>query len=302
MRSNRLTLAVAAMVALVLLARLLVYQVRDDEVAVVLTFGRATTDVTSPRTGLKWPWPIQQVRHFDARLRVLETPLEELATKDGRAVLVGSFVLWRVASAQDFLQRLGDADAAERHVEKVLRSRQSETVSRYPFGGLVNVDPAQLRYREIEAELQRLLAQDLAPLGVEVKTVGIRRLALPEEATEAVFARMKKDREARAAAIRAEGEAEAGRIRAEADRERDTLVAAAEADARRVLGEAEREAERSYARMAEDPELAIFLKKLAALEKLLGRRTTLVFDTTEPPFDLLRRDWRSGVAPVESGR
>ncbi|MBX3472576.1 MAG: hypothetical protein KF878_37470 [Planctomycetes bacterium] len=301
-RQNRLTLAVAVVVGLVLLARLVVYQVRDDEVAVVLTFGRATDDVTAPRTGLKWPWPVQQVRRFDRRLRVQQTPLEEVATRDGRAVLVGSFVLWRVASAQGFLQSLGDADAATRHIEKVLRSRQSETLSRHPFGALVSVDPAQLKYQEIERDLLRLVGDDLRPLGVEVKTVGIRRLGLPEETTEAVFERMKKDREAKAAAIRAEGEAEAGRLRAEADRERDTLLSAAEADARRLMGEAEREAEEAYARLAQDPELAIFLKKLAALEKLLGRRTTLVFDTSEPPFDLLERDWRAGVAPVESGR
>lgn len=301
MRQNRLTLAVAATVAIVLLARLLVYQVRDDEVAVVLTFGQADDDddVTKPRTGLKWPWPIQQVRHFDARLRVLKTPLEEVATKDGRAVLVGSFVLWRVASAKRFLQSQGDAEAAARHIEKLLRSRQSETVSRYPFASLVSADPAQLQYVEIEGHIRDLLAADLLPLGVEVKAVGIRRLALPQEATEAVFERMKKDREARAAELQAEGEAKAGQIRAEADEARDTLIAAAEADARRVLGEAERAAEAYYKVLAEDPALAIFLKKLGALEVLLERRATLVFDKTVPPFDLLDR---AGVAPVETGR
>jgi len=47
---------------------------------------------------------------FDARLRVLRTPLEETVTKDGRAILVGSFVLWRVGAAGTFLEKLGELD------------------------------------------------------------------------------------------------------------------------------------------------------------------------------------------------
>lgn len=297
MRQNRLTLVVAVAVAAVLIARMVVYQVRDDEVAVVLTFGRATDDVTTPRTGLKWPWPIQQVRHFDARLRVLRTPLEEVATRDGRAVLVGSFVLWRVSSARAFLERFGDADEAAHHLEKLLRSRQSETVSRYEFGALVSTDPQQLKYVEIEQRIQELLAADLARDGLEVKLVGIRRLALPQEATEAVFQRMKKDREARAAALQAEGAAEAAKIRAKADEEKATLVGQARAHAEEVLGQAESEAEQAYRIMAQEPQLAIFLRKLDAMEKLLGRRAVLVFGRDDPPFDLLGR---GSAAPVES--
>jgi modulator of FtsH protease HflC len=293
-RPNRLTLVVTAVVALVLLSRLVVYQVKDDEVAVVLTFGRATEDIATPRTGLKWPWPIQQVRRFDHRLRVLRAPLEEVATQDGRAVLVGSFVLWRVGSAQEFLQRVGDPEAASLHLEKALRSRQTEMVSRYDFAALVSTDPQALKYVELEQRIQAALAEDVRPLGIEVASVGIRRLSLPEEATEAVFDRMKKDREARAAKLQAEGEAEAGRIRAQADQERDTLIAAAQAEAKTLLGEAERKAEQAYAVRAEAPDLAIFLEELEALRQMLRGRTTLVFDTTQPPFDLLRRATERG--------
>ena len=85
------------------------------------------------------------------------------------------------------------------------------------------------------------------------------------------------------------------KIRAKADEEKATLVGQAKAHAEEVLGQAESEAEQAYRVMAEEPRLAIFLRKLDALEQLLGRRTVLVFGPDDAPFDLLR-----GVAPVES--
>ena len=38
----------------------------------------------------------------------------------------------------------------------------------------------------------------------------------------------------------------------------------------------------------QDPELAEFLRKLDALRVILQGRTTVVFDTNVPPFDLLK--------------
>lgn len=297
MQKNRLTLAVTVAVIVVLLVRLVTYQVRDDQVAVVLTFGRVSDDLPEPGPGLKWPWPIQQVRYFDARLRVLKTPLRQVTTSDQRSVLVGAFALWRVTSARQLLEASrGDEARVAGDVESRLDTTLGTIVSRYPFSALVSTDPEQLRFEQLEEEVRAAVSDALAGRGVSIEVVGLRRLALPKAATEAVFDRMQKEREARAAELRAQGEAEAGRIRAAAEQERDTLLGAAEADARRLQGEAEREAEAHYKRLAEDPELAILLKKLEAMKALLGSRTTLVLDTNQPPFDLLRP--RGDAAPV----
>ena len=49
------------------------YQVRFTEVAVLKTFGEAQKDEVKLEPGLypKWPWPIQEVRIYDKRTRVL---------------------------------------------------------------------------------------------------------------------------------------------------------------------------------------------------------------------------------------
>ena len=113
----------------VLLLKLVVYEVNESQVAVVLTLGRATSETSESGASLKWPDPIQRVRHFDARQRVLKGPFEESLTRDGRSLLVGSFLIWRITSAQEFLNQVGDTSAAERHLRDLLRSAQSAEIA-----------------------------------------------------------------------------------------------------------------------------------------------------------------------------
>lgn len=292
MPKSRLTIATAVLVLLVLFVQLVCFQVRETERAVVKTFGRATRDVREPGLYAKWPWPVEQVVRLDARLRVLEGPLEETVTEDKRSVLVACFVTWRIGERpgdpQRFLEALGSVQAAESRLEGMLRNAQSAAFGSFPFSALVTTERSQLRWDEVESRIQgRLVKTAREELGIEVPLVGIRRLALPKDTTESVFARMRREREVKAAEYLAQGQADADAIRAEADRFRDTELNAAHAEARKLLGEAERANEKAYRTLEEDPELAIFLRKIEALKRALAGRTTLVLDTGSAPFDLL---------------
>lgn len=98
-RANRLTLGLGIVLAAILLLRLMVYVIPEGKVGVILTFGRPSSEApVEPGPGIKWPWPIQQVRAVDARLRTLQAPFSEVLTHDNSSVLVGSFLLWRVTS------------------------------------------------------------------------------------------------------------------------------------------------------------------------------------------------------------
>jgi membrane protease subunit HflC len=290
---------VGGLLAAALLLRMVIYQVQEGEVAVVLTFGKPTGEDQTPGPAAKLPWPIQQVRTYDARLRVLKTPLEQTITTDQQTILVGSFLLWRISSAREFVGGLRDVATAEGKLLSALRTAQKTAVAQLRFDELVNADPQRLRYEQAEqAMLQALQAHpDVQGHGVEVKLVGIRRLGLPENVTGAVFARMREERQALAAKVLAEGRAEAGRIRAEAEGRRAALLSQSQAEARRTLAAAEEAIASHYAAFEQAPELAVFLKKVEALRALLDQRTTVVLDSTQPPFDLLRQ---AGVAPVDS--
>ncbi len=118
--------------------------------------------------------------------------------------------------------------------------------------------------------------------------VGIRRILLPEAITAKVFERMRAEREEIAERFRSEGEGEAIRIRAEADSERDQVLARAEANAKRIRAEGDAEAAEHYKIFEEDPELAMFLRKLEVLEETLKEKATVVLGPDTQPFDLLQ--------------
>src|SRR3974390_2912672 len=73
--------------------------------------------------------------------------------------------------------------------------------------------------------------------GIDVVDVRIRRADLPEENSQAIFARMKSEREQQAAQYRGEGAEAAQTVRANADRERTVILAEAQRDAQRLKGD-----------------------------------------------------------------
>ena len=291
MRQNGLTLAAGSLVAVALLLRLVVYSVEETKVAVKLTFGKPTGEVAEPGPHFKWPYPIQDVVSYDARLRVLKGPFEQMTTSDQRPLLVSGFLLWRITSPQTFHKEVKDEAAAEVKLRGLLRTAIQNEVGQVAFGQLVSTQLAQLQYDQVEARMLSRIREKLqaSDIGVEVTMAGIRRLGLPKEATAAVFARMREERKAAAAGILATGRARAGEILAQAEGKKAEVLAAAEAEAQTILGEAEKEVTKLYEEVREDPDLYVYLQEIKALRKLLDQRTTLVFDPSQPPFNLLSR-------------
>ena len=124
--------------------------------------------------------------------------------------------------------------------------------------------------------------------GLEVKSLGIKRLGFPESVTQKVFERMKEERQRLVKQFEGEGDRDATKIRSTAERERSEKLADAEAAATRSRGEAEKEAAKAYKTLEQNKELAVFLQKLASMEAIAKERTTLILDQNSSPFDLLR--------------
>ena len=77
-------------------------------------------------------------------------------------------------------------------------------------------------------------------------------------------------------------------MKSRADYESAKLLAEADAQATKTLGEGEKIAARSFETFKQEPDLAIFLLKLKALEQFLQNRTTLILDDTSSPLDLIK--------------
>jgi membrane protease subunit HflC len=274
-----LTILVGGVLAAVLLSRMFLYQVRYDQVAIRTLFDRADADSVEDTPGLKWrlPWPIHQVTHYSKRLQLLEDKLEELQTADGKSVIVRTYLTWKIADPLAFYVTLKDPAEARRQLASRLREVRG-IISGYRLDQLVNVDPDRLALGEIEDRAQQALGQSLAEAGygLEVESVGLYRIVLPESTTAKVFETMIATRERLAENALQEGQAQASAIRSEAESSRDRILAFAERRAQTIRSQGDREASREYEGFARNEEFAIFLRRLEALEKMLGHNTTFV--------------------------
>lgn len=262
--------------------------VRTDERVVVSTLGRPDQAPRRPGLRIKWPWPIQRVHRMDARIQTLEGAYEQTATADQRVVLASVYAGWRISDPLRFLQLESPAQA-EAHLDGLIRSHKNAVLGQYPFSALVNVDPDAVLLERIEREILEAVRGPAHELyGIEVNLLGFRKLGLPPSVTEAVYRRMRQERESAAVGRREEGLRLAAEIRADADHERSAIMAEAEAEALRLRAAGEAAAAEHYEVFNQNPEMAIFLRKLEALERVLDRNTTLVLDADTPPFDLLR--------------
>ncbi|MSU27231.1 MAG: protease modulator HflC, partial [Pedosphaera sp.] len=251
---------------------------------------KADEAVIKPGLRFKLPWPIQKVHRFDARVHNFEGKFEEAMTLDQRNVLVLVYVGWRITEPQKFNRSFpGGVDDAKRNLESLVRSAKNAAVGTHNFSDFINTDPAKLKFDEIEKEiLLQVAGTAKEKFGLEVKSLGIKRLGFPESVTQKVFERMKEERQRLVKQFEGEGDRDATKIRSSAERERSEKLADAEAAATRSRGEAEKEAAKAYKTLEQNKELAVFLQKLASMEAIAKERTTLILDQNSSPFDLLR--------------
>lgn len=289
MKRNLLTIVVGLLLLVIFALLLFVFQVRQNEVAVVTTFGQPTRPITQPGAYFKWPWPVQKVTKLDQRIQNFESKFEETLTADQRQLLIMVYIGWKIADPALFYNSFanGSVAEAERSLDGLVRSAKGK-IGQHPFSDFVSTDEKNLKFVETEKEmLDEIQVQSRSHYGIEIRFLGIKRIQLPESITQKVFDRMTAERKKEADRLLAEGEEQASKIQSAARLERDELLAKAEAEATRIRGEGDAKAAESFSVFQQDPELALFIMKLNSLEQILKERATLILDPRTPPFDLL---------------
>jgi modulator of FtsH protease HflC len=292
MKKNAITLVIAALLLVIFALLLFTFQVRQSEVVVVSTFLKPTDTITNAGLYVKWPWPVQSINRFDSRVQTFADIPSETLTADSTMLLVNVFVGWKISDAKEFFPKFpgGSTLAAQRQLENMLRSAKAAVVGKYNLADFVNSDPAQLKFSEIESNIQKSVEMELAKnnYGISLEFLGIKKLGLPENVTQSVFDRMKAERTKFITEAQFKGEAEATKIKSAAERQAADLIANAQADATRIEGAGVAEAAKTLGVFQENPTLAVFQLQLEALKNSLGQKSTLIFDERTPPFDLFK--------------
>jgi len=280
-----------AVIFLILVAYLVAFQVRENELAFVMRFGNPVRPITTPGLKLKWPTPIERVQKFDARLRLLEAEIGQTTTKGKVPIIVSTYIVWRVKEPLQFYNSVRTIEEAENKLRSQTNDTQNRIIGQYTFAEFVNSDPDRIKFDEIQTKMLADLSPRVAKdYGIEVKTLGIKQLKISQDNTKAVFARMTAERKRRTEATIAMGNAEAMTIRTKADEIRTGLLAAAEGRAKAIRGQGDAETAKYLEKMEQAPDLAIFLRNLEALRTMLtSGRTTYVIPTDSEPFSLLKK-------------
>jgi membrane protease subunit HflC len=302
MPKNVPTIMVAALIIMIILLMMCAFQVRFTETVVVTRFDKVRKVIEPNEAGLHWklPWPIDRVHRYDARLRAFDTDFRQLGTKDQKTIVLTAYGTWRIADAEKFLEAIGREDAAARKIRDLLENQVSTVLRTYPLDNLVNTTPELMKIPEIE---EKFLAGVVGPAednyGIEVVSVGIKRLGLPESVSKEVFVRMKEDRQKEIKELKAQGEAQAKQIRANAEEKAQRILARAQAYAKAVEGQGDAQAARYYEAFAKNRELSDFLKKLETVQRIFeAGQITLVLDAGKiAPFGLLRDAQQSYSPP-----
>ena len=292
MKRNALTLVVGVILLLIFFLLLFTFQVRQTEVVVLTTFAKpSSAPIEKPGLYFKWPAPIQKVYRFDKRIHNFEDEFEQMLTRDGNNLLASVFVGWTITNPIEFFNNFpaGKPEAAEPALKSLVRSTKQAVIGQHPFSDFVSNDPKQVKFDQVEKQIYDSIAQAAqSKYGVKIEFVGIKRLGIPESVTAKVFDRMTAERQREIDRIKSEGDREAMQIKSAADRDKATILAKARAEATTIRGDAEGEAKKYFAVLNENPELAIYLLKLRALESALTNNATLVLTPDTAPFDLLK--------------
>jgi len=254
------------------------FTVDQNEYVVVTSFGKPVKTITEPGLRFQLPVPIQRVNRFDRRLQLHQGVLMETLTRDKKNVAFRCMVVWRISDPGVFFVSVGTTEAATQKLDDLLTSKGAGAMGDFDFDDLISV-VREVQIPVLETRIRDELAERLSEggYGMEMKSVEVDRLALPEANAYAVYERMREERNAIANKYRAEGEEEAAKIRAAADREKSEILSVSYEESQKIRGEGEAQAARIYGKaFGRDPEFYQFWRTLQSYQKIVDEQTTLV--------------------------
>ena len=170
-----------------------------------------------------------------------------------------------------------------------MRTAKGAVVGRFRFDEMVNSDPKKIKIPEMEKQMLSGIAPKMEEqYGIEVVSASIKAIGVPEKPAKAIADRMISERKKAAAVYKQQGNVLSKEIKTRADAQKRDALTVAEAKATKLRAEGDAAAAANYAIFSQDPELAVFLRKLESMKRLMGKRTTLVLDTNSAPFDILK--------------
>ncbi len=234
--------------------------------------------IDQPGWYIRIPFLHQLYRYEGRRMRYDRADPLELQTSEKLLIEVDYYAVWRIADPELYFKRIRTRDAAIRRIDTITYSSVQQTLAKHTLADLLSEDR-----EEITRSIAAISRAGLAPEGIEILDLRVRRTVYPAANLPRVYQRMSTERNRFALKFRAEGEEQARTIRSSADQESLIIVSTAERDSARLRGAGDAEATRIYAEAyGKDREFFEFLRSLEAYKLALNSQTTLILSPDAP--------------------
>jgi membrane protease subunit HflC len=267
-RFGGIAILVAAVVGVIILLQA-TFTVYQSDRALVLRLGKPVRVVDVPGLYFKMPF-VENVEAISKRVLSVEGSQEELLTQDQKRVVVDYFARYRINDPLLFYQSVRSTQVLDQRLQPIITSQLRRVLGEVQLARILTKERAEMM-REItvavDAEVKRF--------GISVIDVRMKRVDLPKENSEAIFGRMRTQREQEAARIRAEGDRAARTLRAEAQKQQVVILANARRQAEILRGEGDGKATAIYNEAyGRDAAFFDFYRSMQALGQSLGSDTT----------------------------
>lgn len=271
--------AVSLLLVLIIGAVLSMFTVYETESAMVYMFKLQKDPETNKariyEPGLHFRVPvIANVLKYDMRERLLDIKTSRITTKEKKDVIVDFYILWRIDDLELFYNRtvLSSVGSAEEFLEQKVVSVMKAEIGQRDISELVSEERLELM------DKLRVTADISAhEMGVSIADVRIKRIDLPENVSNSVFARMRSERNQDASEIRALGNAQAIKIRANADKRERVMLAEADKEDRAIRGAGDAKAAQVYANAyKKSPEFFDFYRSMEAYRESFANKSDML--------------------------
>ena len=274
---------VLVIVVAIVAYNLFTFTVDETRKAAVLRFGEIVRLVEEPGLHFKIPF-VQNVVYLDDRVLNYDIQPRDVLTSDQKRLVIDNYAIWRVGDPRDFIESTGGRlNNAQSRIDDIVYSDLRNILAKNTLDEIVS--EKRLDYLRQVTELSR---EKLAEFGIVLIDVRIKRADLPTEIEQAVFSRMRSERERIAAQLRAEGDEQSKQIRSTADKDVEILLAEARKAAEKVRGEGDAQALEIYAdAYNQDPEFYRFWRTLESYRTALAEDTRIVLSTDSEYLEFL---------------
>ncbi len=273
-----------AVAAVILLASSIVIT-KENEYSLIRRFGKVDRIIGNAGITFKIPF-METADKLPGQLLLYDLPESDVITMDKKTMIADSYVLWRISDPLKYAQTLNSSkESAEQRIDAAVYNATKNIIS-----NMTQNDVIAARDGELQAAVREGVGAAMDSYGIELKTVEIKQLDLPEDNKEAVYERMISERSKIAATYQAEGDSEAQKIRNTTDKEVEIMLSDAEAQASKIIAEGEAEYMRILSEAYSDEGRAEFYSFTRSLEaakaSLSGGGNTLILPGDSPMAEI----------------